>query len=383
MLKEAYKAFRRKRYQEAIVLFERIIITDKNPSTLFLMAVSCLKVNKFKDADITIGKLDKVNPDYTPLIRLKCFLFLKSSSTKEQAISFYLEQLEKIPGDRLMNRTLKKLYNSVNFNVLQKKIRLEECVSIPAPEFVTGKNRKYLESAEKGHAVKPLKFILTICSALVVCGIIFCLFYYFPIISKKIKPREAIVSKSSSAIDNVNLDYNNYSLIDKIKIKTTPEFYYSDNLLKDDFNEIKLLLKSEKYNQALLLINKIKNSNANYRVQEKIDFFSRFVAAIEHRDFENFDMKMIQKSPYIYDNILLKCRGRITNLKKERSKTTFTLLVDYEDNDKFSGITDIYYDKENFSFSNGEFVAVSGIFKYIPGSDKSLILAKSVVKEKQ
>ena len=100
ILKEAFKAFRKKRFSEAIVLLEKIISHKiKEPYPYFLLCISYLLCNKFNDADITIKKIRAADPGYLPLKQLELFLLLKSAPNMHEVLAACIEKLDQYPKD--------------------------------------------------------------------------------------------------------------------------------------------------------------------------------------------------------------------------------------------------------------------------------------------
>jgi hypothetical protein len=155
----------------------------------------------------------------------------------------------------------------------------------------------------------------------------------------------------------------------------TPEHYVSTAKLEEDFNKSKKLIKTGKYNEALLLLNRINASNVNYDVKEKTNFLIKFVTGIEDRVFDNIPYERLKKKSHLYRGAAIIWKGRIANFKKRERGAIFTLLVDYKNNDQFKGTAEIYSELKENKLKNGDMVEVRGIFISSIGKDGSIHLS--------
>ena len=183
------------------------------------------------------------------------------------------------------------------------------------------------------------------------------------------KSRETF--KGDSAVDRVILGGSGYDLIRKVNIKSTKEFYYSADELVNDFNEARRLIKRRKYNQSLLLLNRIHNSNASFAAREKADFLIRYVLDVDDRDYEFVPVKDVNAFPYRYRGVALEWNGVVANLRNRKEGASFTLLVDFR-NGHFNGVGDIYLPERLEKIDNGDHVTVRGIFMDSLGADRRL-----------
>ena len=125
ILREAYKYFRKKRYNEAILILEKIIsIETQSPYSYFLLCVSYLLSNRFSDADLIMKRLRRTAPEFLPFVQLEAFLFLKAAPNSQSALLKYIEELEKFPNEKYLTTSLKVLQRVTDFESFQKSARL-------------------------------------------------------------------------------------------------------------------------------------------------------------------------------------------------------------------------------------------------------------------
>jgi len=388
-LKDAHRAFKKKRYSEALVLLESIVISKPaEPYPLFLLAVTYLFANKFNRAHGVMDKLRRIDPDNKNLVQLQAFLNLKSSVSIESALAIYVDLIEKYPHNRYLKKGLNNLRGVGDFLKYQKKVKLQKFVEIPPPpshlKKSAGFNQKRSKGSDRERPVKQQHFRLNFKYTLLFAVIIVVsASLYLTITGKLIKfDEERSAAKiDSSSIDTVNIGTSGYQLINRVNLKKTPEFYYNSKKVTEDFDRSKKLIKAGECNRALLILNRIFNSNANFMVREKADFLIKFVIDLDDRKFEQIDSRKIAEKSYLYRGFAVNWKGRVANLKKKNNSKSFTILVDYRNRDIFSGVASIYSELENNDISNGDMISVRGIFINTLGRKKEMyILAREIEK---
>jgi hypothetical protein len=385
ILKEAFNAFRKKRFSEATILLEKITKQNtKEPYPYFLLCVSYLLCNKFGDADIMIKKVRAADPAYLPLKQLEIFLLLKSASGIEEVLSACIEKLEQYPDDKYFRKMMQTLHNASDFSILQKEAKLTDFVHIPKPKSVRipdnyqrdfGKPEK-LNRTRKSKSIKKIIFIIILIILTFLIGAASYIYYTNPqlLLSKNNKERNPL------PIDNISIDILQYELIDKI-LKSKPlVYYYSNNELINDFNKAKVLIKNEKYNEATVILNKIANSNANYRVKERNEFLQKFISNIEFKKYDAVPIEQVLQKPYLYKGYFIKWDGKIANLKGNENKIQFNLLINYKDY-RFSGIIDVFSNKIYKDLLNGDIVTLEGtIINTIGPNNRIYLVSDKIVK---
>jgi hypothetical protein len=387
ILKEAFKAFRKKRFSEAIILLEKITTQRiKEPYPHFLLCVSYLLCNKFGDADIMIKKIRAADPSYLPLKQLEVFLLLKSASTINELFTVCIEKLELYPKDKYFKRMLRYLHKVKDFSIFQKQAKLTDFVYIPKPKSVkisAGYNSAYIKPDSENRSCnrlrkskfKKMTFIMLI--IFILTGTAYYLYYINP----QLLMPQSKEDKASLPIDNINIDILQYELIDKILKLKPPVFYYSNDELINDFHKAKNLIKSEKYNEALIIINKIANSNANYRVKERNEFLQKFISNIEFKKYDAIPVGEVLHKFYLYKGSFVRWDGKIANLITSDNKMQFNLLIEYKKEYKFSGVIDVYSGKVYKDIKNGDIVTLEGVIINTVGSNSRIYLAADKISK--
>jgi tetratricopeptide (TPR) repeat protein len=381
VIKDAYSALNGGRYLEASIALERILASgQKDPYTLFLLAVSYLYTDQFAKADSVITKLVALAPDYDPLMHLQAFLGLKSAPDVTSALKIYLDLIYRNPADPFLQRGRKLIGQASDFRSFQKKARLSDFVNVPKPP-------RKLKKSSHSPVLKPVSVRIgrkrgrKVFAAAAVIGIFFlaaaAVFYYSRFHNSG---RDREKTGSLSRIDMISINSGDYDLVKTINREKVQYFYYSGKDLSDDFDRAKRLIKSERYNEGVMILNRISNSNASFMVKEKCDFLIRFVTDLEDRTFESVPYNKISSRPYLYRGCALKIRGRIANLKLKNGRSMFSLLVDYVDKEAVSGTIDVYADR-SAAIANGDLVDIEGVVTGIIGNSKSIyVVAKGIRK---
>lgn len=372
-LHEAYRAFKKKNYTKALIILERAGDSGREDHyALFLQALCHLYSNNFTAANSVMEKIQRISPAYTPFIQLKSFLALKSSTSREGAIQAYISALEKNSSDRLLRSGLQHVEESPDFYKYQKEAKITGLVYVPKPggrdkpgnlfRLRDGINIKRV----RRHGFKPLKIIVfvtaIILSAAVAAAVIIWGRTYFFHDKNTVRLDRDSINK----IDMVDISGSNYGLINRISQDKTPEFYASGETLISDFTEARMLVKKGLFNNALLILNKIANSNASYPVKEKSDFLVRFIMDSPERVYEDIDLKQIEAKPWLYRGSAVKFTGRAVNVRETKNGTSMSVMIGF-DGSGFRGICEVFNQSTGI-VSNGDTVEVMGVYILSIGS---------------
>lgn len=367
-LHEAYSSFKKKKYTNAVIILDQIKNRgEEDHYALFLRAVCLLYSGNLQAANIVMEKIQAVNPLYTPFIQLKSFLALKSSLTREDAIAAYINALEKNSSNRLLRRGLRKVEKAPDFYNYQREAKLSALVSVPRPgriQFITGSvglpRRKDTVSRIKIPSVRPAVVLLTI--LIIITAAVLTFFYSNMGKFSFFKSGNAVKldRESLNKIDMVDISGSGYGIINRINKDKTPEFYSSGDVLLNDFNEARLLMKKGYFNKAVILLNRITNSNASFPVKEKSDFLLRFIMESDERIYEEMDLKQVIEKPYLFRGCAVKFTGRTANVTESKSGTAFSVMIGYDGNN-FKGVCDVY-DSAKGIVKSGDIVEVKGLF---------------------
>ncbi len=386
LVKEAYRSLRERRYAEAIVILERVLsLGFGDIYILFLLAVSYLYTDQFGKANRFIRKMTEMDGSYPPLLQLKAYLQLKSAPGQADALKIYLDLLDQYPADPHLNRAKSLISGTGDFVSFQRDARLHDFVELPRPG---SKLKKIYGAMEPDNGSEPPpqrprrrrvgKLIpLALTAGIIAAGIPAAIYLY----NKGLFTGGS--EKPHEVIDRVAISGRDYDLIRTVNRDRVPFFYHSTDTLMKDFESAKRLIKGGEYNQALLLLNRIHNSNANFIVKERTDFLIRFVTDAGGRVYEKVPFGTVMESPHLYRGFGLELEGRVANLQEKPESATFTLLVNYLDEKKISGVAEVFSKGPAGGFSDGDTVRVRALFMSIlKKSGRPYLVAKHIAKMK-
>lgn len=353
----------------------------KEPYAFFLLALSYLFTDRLHRVDETLRRVRIADPNFLPGVQLELFLGLKSAEDAGGALSRYMDGLQRFPKDRLIQRAVRALQGASDFGSFQRRARLQDFVYIPRPG-AGARSRTFTPVMRRRSAGPSRRWVLL---AILVPAAILCTVYFFlPEIRSglaRLADRKEARRVDFSKIDMISLDGGRYDLIDRIGRERTAVFYYSNEEVLGDFQKARSLLKGEKQHEALVLINRLLNSNANFTVKERAMFLREFLMALEERQESPITFTDAAGSPYLYKGAVVRWRGRVANLKRKDGKMLFHLLVDYSEKNRFAGIAEVYSGKDYAGVSNGSDVETRAVFNSTLGSDNRIYLVAEDVKK--
>jgi len=388
LVADAYRSFRRGEYRDTVLLLEKIVEAGgRSPYPIFLSALALLMTSQFARADALLKRIRALSPEYIPARQLEAFLFMKSSPAVEPAISAYIDLVNRFPADRTLRRTLGVLRRVRDFTDFQQRARIADFVDIPRPRKAdyarTTGSYGFEIARRRGRFPAPgIGTIAIVGIILLIAGAGAFVAVRFDDIRNSIAPRIPGVAAPSHRIDTVTLDASGYDLIETLNRTRKPVFYYSSDEIASNFANAKMLIKKERYNEALSILNAINNSNANLMVKERVEFLIGFVNGVDNRAYESVPYREVEKSPYRYTGYAVLWKGKVANLARTQGRRIFNLLVDYRETNEFAGVAEVYSEDVSTPVENGDLIMVKGLFMYKIGSEnRAYLVAKEITKQ--
>ncbi|MEW6527439.1 MAG: hypothetical protein AB1444_12355 [Spirochaetota bacterium] len=370
--KEAYKSFKKGSYVIVIQLLEKNITISNNPFDYFLLILSYLFTDKLAQAEALLRKALRQYPAFVPLLEIQAFLMLKAAKSKDEACTGYIDIVKISPGNKQITKIIAKIQESADFEQFQKKAKIKDFITVRSP-------KKVKISFRTGRPVLHFKTVALVLIIVVflITGIVFFPSSLAKLIQEKIELLFYQPSlQSGEDLSQISLDGMHYDIIDKIQKVRTPEFYASNEACIQDFNRAKWLIKEGKENDALILLNKIDASNANFRVKERVAFLKDFINRTRERTVATFSYSDVMQKPYLYKGINVKWQGKVANYKK-KDGISFQLLINYSEN-RFDGVVEVFAPFEVEALDNGAIVTVEGIITNIVGGKIVIMQATNV-----
>ncbi len=378
LLKEAYRLARSGRHDDAVLILERITaVSHSDPYALFLLAVEYLQSGAIGRIEPVLRKLRTIDQQYPPLVRLELFLLLKSAENTASALARYIDALQRLPGDRYIARAIASIRRASDFISFQRTARLLDYVPLEPPKKGRHATLPALNRMSRNHLSPRIFFIATFSMALIV--VLLLGYQYRYTLVGVFKYKKETNHAGSTYIDMVTLDASRHDLIDKIRRESAHVFYYSNEEVVADFNNARALLKKERHNDALFMINKILNSNAGFSVKERAEFLSKYTLTVEDRSYDAVAFEDVAGKPYLYRGFAVEWTGRAANVKRRDGRLLFNLMTGHGGANTFSGIADVYCEKDVPDVSNGNTVVVRALFVNNPGGDtRPYLVAREV-----
>jgi hypothetical protein len=367
----AYRAVGRRRYAQALSFLLRCssdpYLRDL-PYYDYLTCIVYILTDKFANAAEILRSAERLYPDYQPFAEIRAYLAVKSALTVEVALVDATEQLQKYPDSHHIVPLVRRLERTSNFSAFQKSLKLRKVITIPAPP---GYRRPFPVVGVLGGIV-----VAVLISGLTVTVL--------PVLQKhsgKILFHFPWKKSPSYDFETYRLSGESYALLDP-GAKGELGHYDSEQELAQEYEAARKLAKDEKYNESVVLLNKILHSNASLTFKERTRFLKDVVAHIKTDRYEGAEFGKLKENPLLYDGLRLAVDGKVTNLSESKSGGAFTLLVN-SNGDEFEAVLEVLFDAENPQLKNGDMVHVSGQFLAREGAQGTLMIKGEKVEVKQ
>ncbi|MCL1912071.1 MAG: tetratricopeptide repeat protein [Leptospirales bacterium] len=391
LVKDAYRSFRSQRYGEAVVILEQVVLSNPDdPYPYFLLAVVYLFCDKFDKSAALIADINSKYSPYAPIVQLEAFLNMKGASSFEAALSYYISKIEEYPGDGMLKKSAALIRAVSDFEALQKEARLEDFVKVSSPpkdieSAALAKEARTAGSQRKRYAYgRPSGrgFFKKIPVWAKICLAVFCLaaIALFFVLKTYHGVGFQISSEDARIVDETEISGPSSSLMLPGGSVKARELYTSTESLINDFNKARRLIKSAEHNQAILILNRISESNAAFMVKEKVNFLTSFIINSDERKYDYVSTDTLAKNAWLYRGYGVDWQGRTANLKMVNASRSFTLLVDYTGKDVFSGTANIFYGYDKPEIENGDMVKIKGVF--INMSENGTLFVRARIVEK-
>jgi hypothetical protein len=380
LIRDAYSSLNKKRFQDAILSLEQALASGAGDIyVLLLLAVAYLYTDQFGKLARFIAKMNEMNPTYMPLIQLDAFLKLKSASGQSEALKSYIDLSARYPADPHIHRGRTLIGSAADFAGFQKNARLQDFVYIPRPSKKLEKPEKKTSYVgrlgrrgiriKKGIRVRRWIILVMVLAAAAAIASLGAWFFmgqgYFGKGGHRVKNPRA----DYSSVDMLSLGGTEYDLIKNIKKDRVAVYYQSVRDMTDDFNRARKLIKAEKYNDALYILNGLYSSNVNFVVKEKVDFLIKFVIDLEDRDFEEVPIALVNENKYRYRGYAIRWKGRIQRARERGESQVLTIRLDSA-GDELSGEADVYSGKIIPGLVNDSRVLLEGVIVDFIGKDR-------------
>lgn len=332
------------RFQDARDLLDESIGKDINNHNLYyLKAIVCIQMNKLDEALIDLGEVAYLNPNHLPSMHALAYLFLKRGDF-ESAVNKWIGITTLFPTDILAKQHLKLVkekklvknplnqYNSSDFIILDYK-SLKKGMAfnfdideenhqqlVPTSASITKTPliiQEIVNQLEKGHYETKSSWWkrLHLRSFLLLFFFCGCLIFSTSLILK-------IIHEKKSFSENL-------SAFHRFLTHSSIQFVYTDEEIQKQKTLILSLVRSNRFNQAKLEINKIYLSNASVKDKQIVHMWeSMLVVPTKSSDIDlNISLQEAFKNPALFQGLYVAFQGVIDHFENHETFLTFTLTT--------------------------------------------------------
>jgi hypothetical protein len=349
-----------------------------NPLLIFLHAYASVSSGDLGASLSSLERLKQRFPEYVPGRELAAFMRFKSAPERNQAIAPYIE----LSTDGVRARHLKKLIKNIrsvyDFQAFQKSLNLADALPLDEinieDEADSNPQNAFISVKKKKRRLRiQFKIIVLGLFALSLITVLLYIFLYTDIVSSILNK----TSQNLSPVDRADISRERYPVVD-VKIKNAPYLYKDESTLLKDYEKARQLIKDGQGEDALLIINYIRNSNAQLAVRDRAAFLASYVAGMDNRIAKRTEISSITEKPILWQGVLVTIRGTVVSLEKKGGGTQMVLLGK-ETADR-QNLVNLFYNGD-LNFQTAERVEVTGIFTQILGKEmRPYIEIKSAVK---
>ncbi|HNX59891.1 MAG TPA: hypothetical protein PKK43_12380, partial [Spirochaetota bacterium] len=167
-----------------------------------------------------------------------------------------------------------------------------------------------------------------------------------------------------------------YPLIGKKSIEEKYTYENEDDL-RADYEKARMLMKNSKYNDALLILNRINNSNAQPGIRDRVQFLVKYISGIGDRDAEMIPCEKISADPVLYRGVMISVTGIVKETYGKKGTSSMSIVPDSDKN----RVVEIYSNTMSH-FKVNDRLKVEGMFSQTVGKESRLYIeARSVEKE--
>ncbi|MDA3901441.1 MAG: hypothetical protein PF637_13100 [Spirochaetes bacterium] len=373
LIRQAFKYLRKGSVLEAVGCLEQVSSGKRGPYVDYLLSVAYLKSDRLASASDIVRNALRHYPDYAPFKEILTYLALKSGSSKEQVIGPIIQYGQEYPESRKIRRMHKRLLKSKDFAKFQRKLTLEECITLQKPPAAVEATHFKRDRAAFNLRFRPSNAAIVALVLIVVAVAV--------TLSVVVKKSVFTQSSSSSEIstEHFRLDNHRYPLIDTEEGGS--RFSYSnEKQLLEDYEKSRRYLKDGKNNEALVILNRIMLSNVNISVKDRVAFLKEFIRRMDEKQYQPLSADKLIGDSALYSGFYVVLTGKINNYKSSEGSTVFTLLINEKDN-QFDAVAEVVSDTPLNSIENGSTVTVKGEFLKAAQNERIIVRADTVTAE--
>ncbi len=315
-LERARKLYNSRNYGEVIRFLEpQVFLYRERPEFYRLLGMSCLYDGDFSGASSYLQRALQLDDDDTET-RLGLALIHVRRRETQKALNHWLYVLERDPGNRQAKRGLD----------------LVRAADDPSEFMELFEGDSYLHLLPS----RKLKLPKAMLRATVATGAVVLLIALSLQIVDRLRTPDP---PDREGVDIVQFDTPPAQVVEYDGeyryILGVDEVRRSFNLVGEFFNE-------RRDNRAIIEINRLLNSNASQAYKERARLLMSYMSRPSFTDFrDNVEYAEVEQEPWLYDNVHVRWKGRVTNVDIGTEKISFDFLVGYHDERVLEGIVPV------------------------------------------
>jgi hypothetical protein len=379
-IRTAAESIRRGRFGEASAFLEGIRAAESSdPSLVFLSAYSSIMSGNLPSALAATERLRLRFSEYKPGRELNAFILLKSAPERDHAAAVYIDLISSGIDSPNVKRLLKRIRSERDFVSFQKSLTLDDALPIEKIRFTEksrGTEMKISAPVRSCRRPRRIPFKPVILSVIALSLAVFLVYLLaFTAIPYRIFKKN---TPENTPVDSADISNERYPLVDRNA--KNPMFTYADeDSLRRDYENARNLIKAGSSEPALVILNRIMNSNAQYMLKDRARFLSEFIAGMEDRSPKDISPAELIGNPVLYKGMFVRFSSSVVSVKTKESTTVVSTV--YQEKGSPSVNADIFT-IERMPLKPGDRITCAGIFRQIAGAEKRMLVeSKSISRQ--
>ena len=378
VLHEAWRLFRRRRYRETLLALQRIPAGGRaSMFTDYLSAMCMLHLDLYDRAFELITRASRQYPDEPVFDEMTAYLHLKSAENSE-VFTAAIVQLGLTERSLRIRRLFEYALKSEDFISFQKRVRINECVSKihPPRNLFVFDVKKIISVLNKGRSRKNVLLLLAAVFISAAAVLVISTGQYFESIFGRLR---TVGGKGETDVlfGEDDLALKRYPVIDISASQQKYQYRSSDRVLSD-YASARQKVKHGDYNNALIIVNRLMNSNASVQIRERASFVKKFILAQEDRIPAGIKTEDLLKDPLLYNGVITVIKGKTANIKTKNGTTSLNLLVDFKGGN-FKCMAEVLFNKDIIVEDN-VIIDIECMFLYTIEESRTIIAEGIMIK---
>ncbi len=318
VLTKAASLLRRKKYTQVIRMLEpQVFRFRQNPRYYYILGTSYLYTGDIAGASTYIKRVVQLQPDNVRAQLCLAAINLKQN-LNQKAIELWLDVLHVDEKNRIARKGLNLLKESAgNPELLDAFLNTD----------------KFYQLVPEGGS----KIYIPVAAGVIVIFIVPLILYFLPTMKERIESKPG----RSEDVSSIGID----PISEVIDLEGNFVYVLTEDEVIENLQRAKVLFDEYKDNQAQVVINRLKNSNASQDIKEKALLIESYLSVPTFLDFgTNYTYTEVASEPVLYRGCYVRWKGKISNLRITEESISFDFLVGYHDNRVVEGIAPVTFD---------------------------------------